>query len=384
MFYKVEPREQSGRMTIDRFSRQMKATVIASLEILSDSEVVRLYCEYHDDYVVKRRLTEQAKYDFVQVKTNDKKELWSLNPLFGLNTKAKIDNQNTNAIKDSFIGKMIQHILTFGGECNKVIFQTNIDIDQNVCDLFAAIEKDDIDSKWLKSIKLHFNNAFECDIAYSDADINELLKKIHIDSDVSFIKSGDSSYYSIARDKIYEFSEIDLKYNEVKEIIVKLQALVLDKSSGPIEKISEDEVNDKASISLEEILGVLAISSDAYRILKEGGDSAAIKNASIIQRTFEGAGADEEMIQALSKYKNEWDYWVRDNRLDILDVKTIKEITLEELEKIIDFRGILKLSKLRGAVTQLTKRLDAENLLFDLDEKKLTGAFLSQIVRLKS
>jgi hypothetical protein len=49
------PREEVGRDTTARFRMQFQAAAYATLEILSGNEVDRVYCDYHDDFVVRRK-----------------------------------------------------------------------------------------------------------------------------------------------------------------------------------------------------------------------------------------------------------------------------------------------------------------------------------------
>lgn len=128
----------------------------------------------------------------------------------------------------------------------------------------------------------------------------------------------------------------------------------------------------------------LAISYDAYIALKDGGDLYAIRNASIIQRTLESAGVSPEAITYCSQCKIDWDNWVRENKLDFLDVHGITNVITAEMNKIIDMNQKLKLADLRGSVQISMKKLESKKLLFDLVQDQVLGAFFSQIVKLKS
>ena len=51
-----KPRETAGRETVNRFRMQFQAAAFAALEILSGKDVDRVYCDYHDDFVVRRKI----------------------------------------------------------------------------------------------------------------------------------------------------------------------------------------------------------------------------------------------------------------------------------------------------------------------------------------
>ncbi|MFP3758606.1 dsDNA nuclease domain-containing protein, partial [Cupriavidus sp. SIMBA_020] len=64
-----KPRETVGRTTVARFRMQFQGAAYAALEILSGKEIDRVYCDYHDDFVVRRTVAGVVDYHFSQVKT---------------------------------------------------------------------------------------------------------------------------------------------------------------------------------------------------------------------------------------------------------------------------------------------------------------------------
>lgn len=83
--HEVTPREQNGRDTIDRFRAQFKAASLESLALLENGEMDRVYCDVHEDYVVKHIVNSKAQYRFVQVKTKSKLNYqYSILEIFGL------------------------------------------------------------------------------------------------------------------------------------------------------------------------------------------------------------------------------------------------------------------------------------------------------------
>ena len=81
----IAPREVVGRETTLRFSMQHQAAAYAALEVLESGDVDRIYCDYHDDFVVRRRSPDGPNYHFYQVKTKSKaNHLWSLREVFEL------------------------------------------------------------------------------------------------------------------------------------------------------------------------------------------------------------------------------------------------------------------------------------------------------------
>jgi len=61
--------------------------------------------------------------------------------------------------------------------------------------------------------------------------------------------------------------------------------------------IDENEFDDAVGIGISELLDILSISKGAYEQLMKGGDTSAVKNASIIQRILSQAGGTSNMIE---------------------------------------------------------------------------------------
>jgi hypothetical protein len=83
-------------------------------------------------------------------------------------------------------------------------------------------------------------------------------------------------------------------------------------------------------VGLEDLLKVLSISTQVYQTLLQGGDPAAIKSASILQRKLKEIGTPENMIESASRAKVSWDVWMRKAR------HTFPEFTLDRLLEEID------------------------------------------------
>lgn len=67
-----KPRETAGRDTILRFDYQFRRTAEASLQLLENGNLERVFCDLHDDYVLKIWENEKALFLFHQVKTKKK------------------------------------------------------------------------------------------------------------------------------------------------------------------------------------------------------------------------------------------------------------------------------------------------------------------------
>ena len=68
----IQPAEDVGRDTLSRYDMQFQAAAYAALEVLEGQGVDCVFCDYHDDFVVRRVVGGKTTYHFFQVKTKDK------------------------------------------------------------------------------------------------------------------------------------------------------------------------------------------------------------------------------------------------------------------------------------------------------------------------
>lgn len=390
MLHTHAPREQNGRDSFSRYRAQARSAAIAVLAILEGKEIDRVYCDLHDDFVVRRNNgVNEISYVFYQVKTNGKQNHnWTLNDVLGVKTRINIDKQNLIEIKDSFIGKLLLHTIVFDSRCIGVVFQTNIHCDDNIEALLKDIESGDFTNKYSQLLIDKFNDLFSSAISQklSQEEIKERLTKLSFETDVQYLKDGEENFEPIARTKVYAFSEIDLGHAETKEILLKLLALVEKKSSGIISQLTQEAIEEQAGISIDDLLSILSISKDAYQILLAGGDLSAIRSASIIQRTLLASGAKMEQVSYCSKCKTEWDLWVRKNRhtLSPLDFNTIASKVISLVQATQQNGNAISLSNLRAPIKQLEITLKQESLLYDLNEDLILGGIFSELVKGKA
>ncbi len=382
-------REQNGRDSFSRYRAQVRSAAVASLSILEGATIDRVYCDLHDDFVIRKKDKDGFSYIFYQVKTKGKQNHnWTINEVFGLNTRLKDQTkQSSDSIKDSFIGKLLLHTVVFDEYCNSVIFQTNVNNSDEVDELLTDIESGAFTNKFSKVILERFTECFgENCITYSPEEAKSKLSKLSFESDVSFLKDGDNYFELIVKEKIYEFSEIDLERAEFREILLRLLDLVERKSSGVIKTWDADSIESCAGISIDDLLTILSISKDAYYSLVKGGDSSAIKSASMIQRALKAGGADTSMVMYCSKCKTDWDLWFRNARhvVQELDLQSISELVGTTLKNTVDSQGLLALNNLRMPIKNLLAELEAQGLRLDLTEDLLLGGIFSAFVRGKS
>lgn len=387
--HELQPREQSGRDTFARYKAQTRAAAIAALAILEASGVDRVYCDYHDDFVVRSISGGTIRYRFVQVKTKKKQnENWTLNEVFGLKSSIRDQaKQDSTAIQDSFVGKLFCHTVNFFETCDKVVLLTNINFEDRIEQILSDISSGTFSDQIVTELAKRFNACFPyATRELTEPEVRILMAKLVFEPDVEYVKDKEEAFFPFAREKIHEYSEIDLSRNEIHEIALDLLALVEQRSAGTIVDFSEENIDRKASIGIRDLLEILAISYDAYESLHTGGDEKAIKTASVIQRVLVAAGANSDEVEVCARCKTDWDVWLRANRNVINEINLLALMAeVEQVFKtlILNF-GDFRVSKLRPHLQTLHQRLTTEGLIFDLKDEHLLGALLAVLVRFKS
>jgi len=380
--HSVTPREQNGRDSFERYRLQVRSASVAALTILEGTEIDRVYCDLHDDFV-KRKIC--GAYEFYQVKTNGKQNHnWSLNEIFGIK---KTKNQNVDHIGNSFIGKLLQHTVIFDDKCHRVVFQTNLNNEDAIEKIIDDIKKGDFLDKHTKILIEKFNESLNVENSLSIERVKNNLRKLDFETDVQFLKSKNNNFESVVRKSIYEYSEVDLSHDDTQELIIKLLDLVETKSCGKIDDINIESIEKEAGVSIEDLLGILSISKDAYSALISGGDKKAIKNISIIQRSLSSAGLDDEMVSFCSKCKLDWDGWVRNNRHTVsgMDLKIISDEVRKVLNGCLMINGgFLEFKSMRKPIKDLLDNLKSEEIAYDLTQDILLGSIFSELVKVKS
>jgi len=386
--HEVKPREQAGRDTLERYNAQIRAASIACLSILEGKDVKRVFCEFHDDFVIEKVIASDIRYTFVQVKTKEKlREIWKLRDVFGILKRKSTKNPQTDEmIRDSFIVKLLQHTINFGESCNEIVFLTNTHVDEDIENIIDDIVSETFSNTHCKLIMDSFNNCFisiQEDHEKLDIDaIKQNLKKLKFETDVEYIKSKHETFEMLAKQKIFKFSEIELSHTEAKEILFSLLALVNSKSSVKINDCSSENIKKLAGIDLDDLLDVLSISKRAYYDFLDNGDEHALKSASVIERLLRKAGANDMEVDFFTRCKIKWDQWLRNHRhiISEFDYIAIDREINATLDKLTFMHGNLFLSNLRTFINELYNSLHQNNLLHSLDKEALTGSLFSRLV----
>lgn len=376
------PREIAGRDTVTRFRMQFQAAAYAALEILSGKDVDRVYCDYHDDFVVRRTVVGVVEYHFFQVKTKGKaNQQWEAAEVFALKKKGELDTEEKlEAIRNSIAGKLFVHTVEFGEQCREVTVLSNVHFADDVHEVVTDLSTGSSSKKYIRQFIQKFADIISPGKPMSQDEIEAARKKLSLLANVQYIGDTLEAFSVAAHNAIWKHSEIDLHQHEVERIANSLVKLVEDKSCAPISGLSKSDIDLATGVGLEDLLKVLSISTQVYQTLVDGGDPAAIKVASILQRKLKEIGATETMIEAASRAKVSWDVWVRSARHTFPDFTF--NVLLDEIDNkckawllgggaLVDLEGFVD-GILASPIGQKFPALDTD-LVF--------GAFCAAIVR---
>lgn len=332
LIHEKAPRETVGRDTMVRFRMQFQAAAFAALEILSGKEVDRIYCDYHDDFVVRRTVAGVVEYHFFQVKTKGRaNQQWDVDEVFSLKKNGALDTpQKLEAIRSSIAGKLFVHTVEFGEQCREVTILSNVHFKDEVHDLVADLAAGTSNKKYTRQLIEKFACIISADKLMSPEQVEAARKKLRLQPNVQYIGDTLEAFGVAAHNAIWRHSEIELHQHEIERIAKNLVMLVEEKSCAPIGGLSKADINLATGVGLEDLLQVLSISTQVYQTLLQGGDPAAIKSASILQRKLKEVGTPDHMIESASRAKVSWDVWMRNAR------HTFPEFTLDRLLEEID------------------------------------------------
>lgn len=381
----VPPAEDVGRDTLARFDMQFQAAAYAALQILENKEVDCVYCDYHNDFVVRSINNGKTLYHFFQVKTKNKlNHQWSLNEIFSLKLRGqKDDTKSLQNIRDSFGGKLLMHGIAFDEICIESTLLSNVYFDDSVVKAVEQLRKKGKGFKSADFLHEKFSEIFAITPALDKEKTFDLLSKLSLRPAVNYIDKDRDAFASAARSTIYQYSEIDLTFHETKELANGLVDLVSKKSKLPLEGVATSDITKRVGVGLDDLLQVLSISRTAYDALLKGSEPKALKQASAIQRWLKNAGARDDLIEFASQKKVDWDIWLRNAR------HNYSPIDLNQLLDLVD-KHYAQWSQSGTGFPGLNSQL--ENLVSNpflkrfsgMNRELLLGAIASVVVRVTS
>lgn len=356
--HQVLPREQVGAVTGDRYDFQYHQAAADSLEVLDDSKVTCVYCEWHDDYVIETAGV--SSYRFHQVKTRSASQgPWTLNEFFGVKRSLGRPKKGTKpsgtATTDSIFGRLLDHVSRLGARCEHFVFVTDAGITDDFFDLLSDIRGVTSTAALSTSSANEFSKLFSAlSTAFPSLTAGEFfhfLKRLHVRDAVGKLNNLRECRTLIGA-RIYEMSEVNLSMSEAQKIGSSLVAAVRERSHRTLGHLPATvaELQTAKGLVRDDVLRILSLSDAGYRELKFGG-RAAVVALSRLHRLCKRSGVNEALIPDLCRLKTEWEaWWITQrhsvNQLDYLTLKkACADAMLAHADGKLDFEGMRTIAK---------------------------------------
>lgn len=257
----VTPSEDVGRDTISRFDMQFQAAAYAALQILDGKGIDCVYCDFHDDFVVRRVVDGKTTYHFFQVKTKTKlNHQWDLAEIFAYKKRGqKSDAESLKNVRTSFAGKLLLHGIVFDNACCEATLLSNVHFNDDVIEVVDELRGKAPVCKASKFLAENFSAIFTLEPTADDAKVAEVLSKLSLRPAVTYMGKERDVFASAARTAIYEFSEIDLNFYETEELANGLVDLVYRKSRTPLPGVAPNDIASRIGVGLDDLLEVLSM-----------------------------------------------------------------------------------------------------------------------------
>jgi hypothetical protein len=361
--HEVVPREQVGPATGERYDFQYHQAAADCLQVLDDTQVACVYCEWHDDYVIETAGV--ISYRFHQAKTRLASQgPWTLKEFFGVTwprgkPKRGVPKVGT-ATTDSVFGRLFDHVSRFGSRCECFVFVT----DAGVASEFGAL---------LEAVRVALaraNLAGECATAFGKLhaalitafstltpdDLFAFMKRLYVQDAIA--KLGDlKGCRTLIGGRIYEMSEVNLSMSEAQKIGSDLVAVVREKSHRVLSSLptTTAELRAAKGLVLDDILRVLSLSSTGYGELRASGRDTVVA-LSRLHRLCKRSAVTETLIPELCRLKTTWEAWwiAQRHGVNVLDQIALKKECADALRVHVD--GKLDFNGLRGEAKSLATK----------------------------
>lgn len=320
----VEPRERAGAQTARKYEYQYERTARATLNLLSTQQKqFCVYCDWHDDFVVELEGT-GAVYEFNQVKGRKSSQgPWSFRDFFGVAlprppkaAKAPKQVKTGKAAKvapDAIFIRMLQHRTNFKGACAALAFVTNAGVEPTLSSFLSALKAVSSPeglSGEPAALFQHLARAYVAGKQVTSAgDLYLWIRELRLLTDQGNLESPEAALLELA-DVIVEFSEIDLLQRQSKQIAREVVSQVRRRVAHTTTLVpaSDDTLRLEKGVVIEDILGMLSLSSQAYEQLREGDPTDAVKTLSRLQRYCQKHNLTEHLV-SICDFKSQWDVW---------------------------------------------------------------------------
>jgi hypothetical protein len=382
--FQVLPREQVGSQTGKLFEYQYHQAAAAALKLLDSAEnAVCVYCEWHDDYVTEGYAN--GLYTFFQVKTLSDGP-WGIGEFFGLGKpNGKTGLRPLSKKKSCIFSNLWDHTQKFDGRCQAFVFLSDAEVASDLKGLCeeckTAKSPQDFSAKSLTIFNSILPSLSRREKKCDAATLFSFFQRLHIEKGVGTVDSIDDAKLIIV-DRILDASEVKLEWSEGRKMGNDLVAMVRSRSHCVLSTLppSSNELRALKGLTISDVLKLLSLSEDGFRLLSEGAGEA-VKTLSRLHRYCQKHGIQESLIPNFCGLKTRWSsWWVKHAELiDALDFAVFKNDCLEILQAHSDQNT--KISKLGEQAKSLSaKYIAIFNPMEPLSPECVMGYFITLAV----
>ena len=376
--HEILPREQVGVVSGKAFEFQYHRAAQACLELIEDTGTGCVFCEWHDDFVLESG-GGSTLYGFHQVKTRTAKNgPWPLREVLGLRKKTRAKTKAAD--ETAIVPRLLLHYFNFDDACSRVVLVTNAalnaDLESFIDDFKTAGGPTNLtgDNKTVLDETLEaYKQLPDKFSTLTEADLFRFLKRLSVQPEAARFGQSQDDLETTLGKRIRELSEIDLRVTETVKIGKELVDLVRAKSHLAIKSlVNEDELRARKGIQRDEVLRILALSPEAYRVLRQSGKNVLL-SLSRLYRLCERCGIPTELIVDICRYKTKWDAWYLHERhqLEDTDYSALKARGIQLLRS--HSAGGLPFNKLADEALAIANEFNPKLAGVQLSQELVTG-----------
>lgn len=356
--HEVDPREQAGASSGDRFEFQYHQAAADALHVLDESQVACVYCEWHDDYVIEAAGI--VAYRFHQVKTRSSSQgPWTLNEFFGIK-RTRGPSGAVSVTADSIFGRLLDHVAKFGDRCECFVFVSDAGASNDFEGLLDAVRSETGPDSLSGDSATEFEKLQSALVSVHSTltrqNLFAFLSKLYIREALG--KLGDlKACRTLIGGRIYEMSEVNLTMSEAQKIGANLVAAVRERSHRVLKVLpaSTTELRATKGLVLDDVLRILSLSSAGYRELQSSGRDRVV-TLSRLHRLCQRSNVPEVIIPDLCRLKTNWEAWwiAQRHHVNSLDLISMKKACADVLS--VHAKGNLDFSGLRAEAKNIASK----------------------------
>lgn len=333
--HQIEPREQVGPQTGKLYEYQYHQAAAGALMLLDALDNASfIYCEWHDDYVSES--DDDGSYTFYQVKTNSAGP-WTIGEFFGLGKLNKNGQRPLSARKSSIFSNLWDHTHKFGARCRSFVFLSDCKVDPDLQKLLDECKSVSSPLSLSEASGALFDSILPAltkrEMGLTAGTLFNFLKQLRTQLGIGTVETLDDAKIIIV-DRILKASEVELEWSEGRKIGSELVTIVRARSHQVLTSLpgTPDELRTIKALSVPDVLKLLSLSEEGFRLLAEGAGDA-VRTLSRLHRFCQKRNIPEDLIPQFCELKTMWSaWWLKQAELiEKLDFTSFKSECLELL-----------------------------------------------------